>query len=129
MKIVLISIVTVVVLVGLIVVLAINAPKSQPIGDGSNVTMVDGKQIITITAKGGYSPWNTPAKANLPTALKVVTNGTFDCSAALAVPSVGYRKMLPPSGETLIEIPPQQVGSVLQGICAMGMYSFAVKFS
>src|SRR3989344_2015165 len=99
-----------------------------PNGSGDNVSVVDGKQIIEIRAKGGYSPRMTTAKADIPTVLKVETSGTFDCSAALVIPSIQYRANLQPSGETLIEIPSQKAGAVLQGRCAMGMYNFSVKF-
>lgn len=95
----------------------------------NNISIVDGKQIIEIDAKGGYVPRNSVAKANMPTVIKVKTNGTFDCSAALAISSIGYRANLPSSGETLIELPPQKEGSTLQGLCAMGMYNFSVKFN
>src|SRR3989344_1522013 len=87
----------------------------------SNVSIVDGKQIITINAKGGYSPRVTMAKADMPTVLKVATNGTFDCSSALTIPTLGYSKNLPPSGETEIEIPSQKTGAVVRGICSMGI--------
>lgn len=95
----------------------------------SNVSVVDGKQIVTINAKGGYSPNITTAKADLPTILKVATNGTFDCSSALTIPSLGINKNLPPSGETGIEVPPQKAGTTMRGLCAMGMYNFAVNFN
>ncbi len=108
-------------------------------GDGSktsagstvqtNVVVVDGKQVIEITAKGGYAPRVTTAKANVPTIINVQTNGTFDCSSALTVPKVGFRAMLPASGITPIEIPPQQPGTTIKGICSMGMYNFAVNFN
>lgn len=94
----------------------------------NNISIVDGKQIIEINARGGYMPRNTTAKANMPTILKVKTNGTFDCSAAIAIPNLNYRKNLPPTGETLIDISPQKVGTILHGLCAMGMYNFSVKF-
>ena len=95
----------------------------------NNVSIVDGKQVITINAKGGYSPRVTTAKAGMPTVIKVDTNGTFDCSSALTIPSLGYRNNLPPSGETAIDVPPQEVGSTVRGLCAMGMYNFAVNFN
>ncbi len=95
----------------------------------NNVSIVDGKQIITINAKGGYSPRVTTAKAGIPTVIKMNTQGTFDCSAALTIPSLGYRGFLPPAGETLIDVPPQQAGSKLQGLCSMGMYNFTVNFN
>ncbi len=95
----------------------------------NNVTIVEGNQIIEIGAKGGYSPQQTVAKADVPTILKVTTRGTFDCSAALTIPSLNYSTMLQPSGEVLIEVPPQKAGSTLQGICGMGMYNFQVQFN
>ncbi|HZX01083.1 MAG TPA: cupredoxin domain-containing protein [Candidatus Paceibacterota bacterium] len=95
----------------------------------NNVSMLDGKQIITISAKGGYLPRVTTAKADIPTIIKVDTRGTFDCSSALVIPSLGYRKNLPPSGETLIDVPPQKTGTSLQGLCAMGMYNFSINFN
>ena len=96
--------------------------------DTSNVSMVDGKQVIEISAKGGYSPRVTTAKAGIPTVIKMGTQGTFDCYSALTIPSLGYRKNLPPSGETVIDVPAQKAGTKLQGLCAMGMYNFAVNF-
>ncbi|MDQ3014310.1 MAG: cupredoxin domain-containing protein [bacterium] len=94
----------------------------------NNVTIVDGKQIIEISAKGGYAPRITTAKANMPTVIKVNTQGTFDCSSALTIPSIGYKTNLPVSGNTDIEVPAQKAGTTLQGICSMGMYNFSVNF-
>ncbi len=94
-----------------------------------NVSLVDGKQIIEIDAKGGYSPKISLAKAGVPTILKINTRGTFDCSSALTIPSIGYSSNLPPSGTTEIEIPAQEVGSTLQGLCGMGMFNFQIKFN
>jgi P-type Cu+ transporter len=95
----------------------------------NSVTQVDGKQVIEITAKGGYTPGASLAKANVPTTLKIKTKGTFDCSAALKIPAIGYNKILQASAETLIEIPPQKPGAVVQGLCAMGMYNFQLSFN
>jgi plastocyanin domain-containing protein len=101
----------------------ISIPQTQ-----NNVSIVDGKQIIEINARGGYAPRYTTAEADVPTAIKVKTSGTFDCSAAIVIPRLGYRKNLPPTGETLIDVPPQKAGTTLQALCAMGMYNFVVKF-
>jgi len=62
---------------------------------GVTASIVDGVQIVEIDAKGGYSPRITDAKAGIPTVLKVKTAGTFDCSSAIAIPSLGYRENLP----------------------------------
>lgn len=95
----------------------------------NNVTVVDGAQIITINAKGGYFPRITTAKADMPTVIKVATSGTFDCSSALVIPSLNYRANLSPSGVTAVQVPPQKAGAKLQGFCAMGMYGFVVNFN
>ena len=92
-----------------------------------NVTIVDGKQIIDITAKGGYTPRKSIAKAGIPTILRFNTNGTFDCSAALSIPSLDVNKNLPPTGTTEIVIENPSAG-VLDGTCGMGMYPFEVDF-
>ena len=102
---------------------------NTPVNDGSNITVIDGKQIIEIDAKGGYYPRETEAQAGIPTVFRVSTNGTFDCSSALVIPKLGYSKNLPPSGKTDIEIPEQIAGTTLQGLCAMGMYGFSVNFN
>ncbi len=94
----------------------------------SNVSTLNGAQVVQITAKGGYAPRVTTASANTPTTINMVTNGTYDCSIALAVPSLGIRKTLPASGTTPIEIPPQAPGATLKGLCSMGMYHFSVTF-
>ncbi len=116
--------------VGIILLLQNSSMGTATVASGqSNVSVVDGKQVIQIDAKGGYAPRNTVAKANMPTTLNVQTSGTFDCSSALVIPSIKYRANLPPSGVTPIEIPPQPAGSTLKGVCSMGMYSFAVNFN
>ena len=97
--------------------------------NANNVSVVDGKQVITINAKGGYSPRVTTAKAGVPTVIKILTNGTFDCSSALTIPSLSYHSNLSPTGVTDIDVPLQKSGAKLQGLCAMGMYNFSVNFN
>lgn len=95
----------------------------------NNVRVVDGTQIIEISAKGGYAPHVTEAKAGIPTILRVSTNGTFDCSSSLVIPAIDYRSNLPISGTTDIPVPPQAVGAELNGTCGMGMYNFSIRFN
>ena len=124
------SLLTIVAVIGIVVLLRNNGTSTAAVASTpSNVSVVGGKQVIQIDAKGGYVPRNTVAKANMPTTLNVKTNGTFDCSSGLSIPSLGYRTNLPPSGVTPIEIPPQPAGTTLKGVCAMGMYNFAVNFN
>jgi len=97
-------------------------------GSRENVRMEGGTQIILVSAGNGYSPRLTLAKADTPTILRMETAGAFSCASALTIPKLDVRKNLPLTGTTDIEIPPQKTGSTLQGLCAMGMYNFAIKF-
>ncbi|MEK7638941.1 MAG: cupredoxin domain-containing protein [Patescibacteria group bacterium] len=102
------------------------APANSPPVD--NVASEAGKQIVSISAKGGYFPRFSKAKADTPTTLRVETTGTFDCSSALTIPSLNYQKNLPPSGVMDIELQPQKAGTTLKGLCSMGMYEFEIAF-
>ncbi len=94
---------------------------------GDNVSIVDGKQIIVINAKGGYQPRRSIAKAGLPTVIRFDTRGTFDCSSSVRIPSMKISKFLPQTGSTDIDIGSSTLGT-LSGSCSMGMYPFEVEF-
>lgn len=93
----------------------------------SNVSIVDGKQIIEIQAKGGYLPRRSLAKSGIPTILRFNTKGTFDCSSSIRIPSMNVFKNLPQSGITDIDLGIQKTGTI-QGSCGMGMYPFEIEF-
>lgn len=114
-------------LIGLVVTRAGAKTATPSIGasGASNVATINGTQIITINAKGGYRPEGSTAKAGVPTVLRFQTNGTFDCSSVIRIPSLGISKTLPSSGATDIAVGPLQPGT-LQGTCGMGMYRFNV---
>ncbi len=97
------------------------------VADANNVTVVDGKQIVEISAKGGYHPRKSSAKAGIPTIIRFDTNGTFDCSSSVRIPSMNISKSLPQTGKTDIDVGSQEVAT-LQGTCGMGMYPFEVEF-
>lgn len=94
-----------------------------------NVEVRGGVQYITIDAKAGYSPKVSTAKAGIPTKLVIKTNGTYDCSASLAIRSINYQKILPQTGEETIDIDTPVAGQPLLGVCGMGMYNFLINFS
>jgi plastocyanin domain-containing protein len=105
-----------------------NIQEENPVEENiNNVSIVDGKQIIELKAKGGYRPIHSVAKAGIPTILRVDTNGTFDCSSAIRIPKLNISENLPLSGSTDIDLGIQKMGT-LQGTCGMGMYPFDIKF-
>lgn len=102
--------------------------KSNVEEGGQNSVVTDGIQYVTIVARGGYAPRKSFAMAGIPTKFIIKTGGTYDCSASLSIPSLNFRKMLPNTGETIVDAGIPKAGSQVTGVCAMGMYSFAVEF-
>lgn len=92
-----------------------------------NVSIIDGLQIIEISARGGYFPRKTQAKAGIPTVIRFNTQGTFDCSSSVRIPSMNISKILPQTGLTDIDIGSGEIGT-LKGSCGMGMYPFEIEF-
>lgn len=122
--------VSIIITLGLVVALGIvflgSDSKSRETA-GKNVEVKDGVQFITINAKGGYTPRKSIAKSDIPTMLRFDTNGTFDCSSFVRIPSMNITRTLPQSGKTDIDLGNPKFG-ILQGTCGMGMYSFEVEF-
>ncbi len=101
------------------------APGSVAVKEGGP----DGSaQVINIVAKGGYTPTAAMAKAGVPVALKIRTDGTFDCTAAVRIPSLNWSKQLGPNEEVTLQIPAQNAGTTLVGVCSMGMNNFKITF-
>lgn len=124
-------IIAIALVVGIGIVLLVQSKNNSGTGgteSAQNVEIRDGIQYVTISARGGYSPRVSTAQANIPTKLIVKTNGTYDCSAALVIRSIGYQKILPNTGEEVIDLGTPQSGT-LQGLCSMGMYNFTVNFN
>lgn len=122
------KITSIIITLGLIVALFIIFSGGDKKINGDNIEIRDGIQYIRINAKGGYSPNVSTAKAGIPTKLIVKTNDTYDCSAALAIKSINYQKILPQNGETEIDLGTSKVGEPIQGLCGMGMYGFKINF-
>jgi plastocyanin domain-containing protein len=117
-------------IIGFIIILISNLSTSNNTAASTATFDSTGKQIIEMTAKGGFTPNLITASADTESLLKVVTKGTFDCSSTLTIPSLGiYNVQLPFTGTKEIAIPPQKPGTELNGTCSMGMYSFKIKFT
>ncbi len=128
MKYTIISIIIAIALIGGVIVLGKNKSSGTENNvPANNVSIVDGKQIIEIRAKGGYAPRKSVAKAGVPTILRVNTEGTFDCSSSVRIPKLNISQNLPQSGVTDIDLGSSTVG-VLNGTCGMGMYPFEIEF-
>lgn len=126
MKATTISVIVAIVLIGGAFMFAGNGDGASQ-GSANNVSVVDGKQIIEINAKGGYQPRKSVAKAGIPTIVRFNTKGTFDCSSSVRIPSMGISKYLPQTGSTDIDVGNAKLG-LLQGSCGMGMYPFEINF-
>jgi plastocyanin domain-containing protein len=111
-------------------IISINKDDPSNLQTNSNIVREEnGVQYIRILARGGYSPKQITAKANMPTVLEIETKGTYDCSAALAIPKLGYQQFLPPTGVTKVEVPQNLASDSLDITCSMGMYSSVINFS
>jgi len=105
------------------------AAKEEKISpDSGQAELVGDRQEIEILARGGYWPRQITARAGVPLVLKIKTDGGFDCSRSLVIPSLNYRKLLAPIGEEEIRLSADQARGTLRGLCSMGMYSFLINF-
>jgi plastocyanin domain-containing protein len=86
-------------------------------------------QEISIVARGGYTPNKIQAKANLPAKLILQTQNTFDCSASIVIPKLSFQKLMKPSEKVEVDIPAQNPGTSITGLCSMGMYRFDIDFN
>ena len=112
--------------VGLLVLGTVFGGQSSEVSGGS--LLEDDRQIIAIAAKGGYEPNLVTAQAGIPTDIRISTDGTYDCSSSIVIPSLGYRKMLSATGTETISLTGDQATGTLEGVCSMGMYRFRISF-
>lgn len=84
--------------------------------------------LVVYVKNDGYYPYESYATAGEPVTLRLLTNNTISCSRSFIIPSLNIKALLDASGEKLIEIPPQEVGTTLAYSCSMGMYTGVIKF-
>ena len=113
----------------LVVFIAVRNSGSEAVLSNESVSIVDNTQIIALTAKSGFTPSSVQATAGVPTELRVTTNGTYDCSSIIVIPSLRYQKTLEPTGTETITLSADQAQGTLKGTCGMGMYHFEITFS
>ena len=79
-------------------------------------------------ANNGYFPATLHAPANTALTLALVTDNTTSCARDFVIPALGFYQLLPRSGVTTTELPPQEAGSILRYTCSMGMYTGQIVF-
>ena len=127
MKYTTISIIIALTLIGGALILGKNSSGAGDNIPANNVSIVDGRQIIEIRAKGGYFPRKSVAKAGIPTIIRFNSTGTFDCSTFVRIPSMNVSQNLSSTGVTDIDLG-SPTANDLQGMCGMGMYPFEIEF-
>lgn len=92
-----------------------SAPRMASIGP-------DGRQYVAIdVARGGYAPSSDILKLGVPVSLKLRTDNVQGCARAFTIPEYGVVKVLPVTGEEVVEFTPMRAGQ-LAYTCSMGMY-------
>jgi uncharacterized protein len=87
-----------------------------------------GDQAVIQVVNWGYTPTTLTLPAGEPVELRLVTNQTRSCSRAFTIPALNVQRLLPETGEVIVEIPPQRAGTSLQFACSMGMYGGRLVF-
>lgn len=92
-----------------------------------SANIVGGVQELVIDAQPyGYQPAYMSAKSGQPLRLRMQTHNSYGCTRSFVIPSQGIRKILPETGEVVIDLPPQQPG-YLRFTCGMGMYGGVIS--
>lgn len=98
-----------------------SAPVSAP------PVAADGVQRIVIEVRNtSYSPSNVTARAGVPTEVTLRTNNTQGCTRSIVMSSFGVQKVLPATGDTVIDVGELEPGTY-RYTCGMGMYSGVIK--
>lgn len=100
-----------------------------PSGTPIPARLVNGVQTLDINVYSTrYSPNYLVVKRDMPVQIRLITNKTFGCSRAFVIPKLGVQRMLPETGETLIDLPAQKPGTIFFS-CSMGMYTGTILVS
>ncbi len=86
------------------------------------------QEIIIRANDNGYTPNLIRAKGGVPIKLRLVTNDTYSCARAFAIPNLRMRTVLPQTGAKVLDVPSQPIGSTLRFTCTMGMYTGQIIF-
>jgi hypothetical protein len=99
------------------------AATSSSTTSSGNSILGDKIQTVTINVtNSGYTPTNITLKRGVPAIIKLITSNVESCSRAFTIPALNIQKLLPETGETIIEFTPKKTGP-LAFSCSMGMYT------
>ncbi|MFN2497010.1 MAG: sulfite exporter TauE/SafE family protein [Pseudonocardiaceae bacterium] len=91
--------------------------------DTSTVSLVNGQQIVVITATTGfYRPDHVQVRAGVPTTLVVRADNAQGCVRAFVIPTRNEQTILPVNGDRRIDLGALPPGR-LDYSCGMGMYT------
>ena len=94
---------------------------AAPASAQSSVVMIN-------VSNSGYQPTRVKAPAGKPIQLVMVSKDVQSCARAFVIPALNLFKVLPAAGETVLNLPAQPAGSLLQFTCSMGMYNGVIVF-
>jgi sulfite exporter TauE/SafE len=103
--------------------------ESAPASPTHSTSATDnGAAVLRVkVTSSGYAPERMTAQAGAPLRLVFDSEQVNTCARALTIPALGIQKVLPQTGETTIDIPAQQKGT-LAFTCSMGMYTSQIQF-
>ncbi len=107
---------------------ALTASPNEAKAEGQTAGInTDGKQEVTVDVSSrGYKSSVQTLKAGVPVKLTLKTSNTQGCSRAFTIPSMNISKVLPESGEEVLEFTPTKTGRLVY-TCSMGMFSGEFK--
>ncbi|HJX59237.1 hypothetical protein A2V61_04525 [Candidatus Woesebacteria bacterium RBG_19FT_COMBO_47_8] len=92
-------------------------------GSAKQARIIQGKQEATINVTAtGYRADVDTLKAGVPVSLKLVSQNSYSCARAFAIPEMGISILLAPTGTRVLEFTPTKTGSLVY-TCSMGMYT------
>lgn len=100
-----------------------------PVQSSPDTAAAEDENVVTVNVKNyGYEPDVVRAKAGAAVKLRLVSSNVQSCSRAFVIPSLGVQELLESTGETVIEIPPQDKGTQIPFSCSMGMFGGTILF-
>ena len=89
-------------------------------GSAAAVLSAGGRQEVTVTVQGGYTPAVIRVKAGAPLRLRFDRKETAGCSEEVVFNDFGIRKFLPAHQQTVVDLTPAKPG-VYEFTCGMSM--------